>query len=86
MNDIDIQKKLEQIHGVNNKDKFVVTISKWKENGTIETNCYIHDFPTRDLPIARNDISALIHETYINNMEPNTEEIQDNKIKNLLEQ
>ena len=55
---------MESLNNLTDRDKYVVTVTVWK-NHKIYTDCRVHDFPTRDLPIARNDISTLIHETYL---------------------
>jgi hypothetical protein len=79
--------RIEAIDNLNEHDRYVVTVSVWKDE-KVHTNCYVHNFPTRDLPIARGDISNLIHETYVRDStvvsERDAEEAVNNKVKNLL--
>lgn len=56
------------------KDKFVITVTVWKDH-KVNTECHVHDFPTRDLPIARNDIGVLLHNMYLKD----TQTVNDNQ-------
>tara|TARA_Y100000593_G_scaffold72120_1_gene132468 strand:- start:183 stop:437 length:255 start_codon:yes stop_codon:yes gene_type:complete len=80
-------RKIEAIDNLTDNDRYVVTVSVWKDD-KVHTNCYVHHFPTRDLPIARNDISNLIHETYVRDStvvsERDAEEAVNNQVKDLL--
>ena len=69
------------------KDKFVITVTVWKDN-KVQTECHVHDFPTRDLPIARNDIGVLLHDTYLKDTLPvndnQAEKKMNEEVKGLL--
>ena len=55
---------MESLTKLTDQDSYVVTVSVWKDQ-KISTDCRVHNFPTKDLPVARNDITTLIHETYL---------------------
>jgi len=55
---------MESLKNLTDQDRYIVTVSVWKDQ-QISTDCRVHNFPTSDLPIARNDITTLIHETYL---------------------
>jgi hypothetical protein len=81
-------KNMESLNKLTDQDKYIVTVTVWK-NQKVYTDCHVHDFPTRDLPIARNDISTLIHETYLKDATAvgeitAAEESLNEKVKNLL--
>ena len=78
---------MESLEKLTDQDKYIVTVTVWK-NQKINTDCRMHNFPTKDLPIARNDITTLIHETYLKDsmVVDNTDDqaVLNEKVKNLL--
>ena len=78
---------MKSLENLTDQDKYVVTVSVWK-NEKINTDCRVNNFPTKDLPIVRNDITTLIHETYLKDSMIVDEEDQqkslNEKVKNLL--
>jgi len=79
---------MESLTKLTDQDRYIVTVTVWKDQ-EINTDCLVHNFPTKDLPIARNDITTLIHETYLENLtgvenETAQQKALDEKVKNLL--
>ncbi len=71
------------LDGLTKKDEYILTISR-KEKDQIKTYCLINEFPTGDLPMAREDISTLIHNTYLKDTTASSD--LDEKIKSILEE
>ena len=80
-------KNMESLTNLTDQDKYIVTVTVWK-NQKMNTNCLVHNFPTKDLPIARNDITTLIHETYLKDSmivnRTDQQKVLDDNVKNLL--
>ena len=45
-------KNMESLNNLTDEDKYIVTVTVWKDQ-KMNTNCLVHNFPTKDLPIAR---------------------------------
>mgnify|MGYP003642394902 FL=1 len=76
-----MMKNMESLNDLKDNDKYIVTVTVWK-NQQMNTNCYVHNFPTKDLPIARNDITTLIHETYLKDSMVTQNDDQQNALNN----
>ena len=78
---------MESLTNLTDQDRYIITVSVWKDQ-KVNTDCHMHNFPTQDLPIARNDITTLIHETYLKDsmVVENTDQQQalNENVKNLL--
>ena len=72
---------MESLNNLTDKDQYLVTVTVWKDQ-KMNTNCLVHNFPTKDLPIARNDITTLIHETYLKDSMVTQNDDQQNALNN----
>jgi len=72
------------IDNLKKEDGYLIAISR-KVKDKIQTYCVINEFPTGDLPMAREDISTLIHNTYLKDSVSQSSDIDD-KIKAILEE
>jgi hypothetical protein len=72
------------IDSLKKEDGYLIAISR-KVKDKIQTYCVINEFPTGDLPMAREDISTLIHSTYLKDSVSESSDI-DEKIKSILEE
>jgi hypothetical protein len=80
--------EIQKLQRLTKKDKYVITVTLW-ENHKVNTECYVNDFPTQDLPIAKNEIGSLLNDTYLKSMQKlddaAKEESVNNEVKELLD-
>ena len=78
---------MESLAKLTDQDRYIITVSVWKDQ-KINTDCRVHNFPTKDLPVARNDITTLIHETYLKDSmtvaSTDEQKVLNENVKNLL--